>query len=644
MRPAGSTAGPGPGGSERDGPAAARRLRLLALLVALWAAAVHAGTLWNGFVYDDHPQVLGNRWISDLRNLPTVFSTGVWEFEGTEVRYYRPVMHLVYMLAYRISGLDPWAYHLFNVALHATVSALVFSVAVALLARAGYGRNAAFPALAAGLLFAAHPALTETVAWVACIPELTYAPLFLLALLLYVRAPGTRSAAYAGSVAAFFASLFCKEPAITLPAVLVAFDLAYRRGDGAGATARRLAPYLLAAAAYLAIRAAVLPWGGARGANAEMGVRQALANVPVLLARYLGKLLVPVSLNAYHLVPPVSGLASALWVASAIASVTFVAVIAESAYRRRPILAALALLAAPLLPVLYIPLIAGENFFAERFLYLSTAGLAVLVAFGLGWLASRAPARARRARVPLAALLLVFAVATVRRDRVWRDDESLWTDALAKSPHSAVAHHELGVAYLRRGRDDLAARYVEEALRLDPRMELAHYNLAGIRERAGRLDEAIEEYRLAVGANPRLAEGWNNLGEAYRKRGELDEAARSYREALRLRPDAIFARLNLARVYGQLGRPAESMQEYSIALRDEPGNADVHLAVGVAYGQAGDLERAIEHLRTAARLSPGDPFTHRNLAHALQLAGRSAEAEAELARARELERQAPSHR
>jgi 4-amino-4-deoxy-L-arabinose transferase-like glycosyltransferase len=137
------------------------------LAIALVAFGIYANTLSNGFVYDDAKQILANRWITDPRYLGDILTHDVWGFwpERAASSYYRPLMHVVYMMEYQVSGLSPWAYHLMNVLIHTGTSLLVFFVALQLLRRSGdtsSSRSAGIAFLAA-LCFAAHPIHSEAV-------------------------------------------------------------------------------------------------------------------------------------------------------------------------------------------------------------------------------------------------------------------------------------------------------------------------------------------------------------------------------------------------------------------------------------------------------------------------------------------------
>ena len=229
------------------------------LLVAAASVAVYANTLANGLHVDDQYQIVTNPWIRSLRNLPAVFSSGVWDFDGRVSSYYRPMMYVLYSLVYAVAGAAPWAYHLLNVVLHAGTAALAFLVARALLGewdtRHPWWRA---PALLAGLLFAVHPIHTEPVAWAAGVVDLSYGFFYLLSFYFLIRAAG-RTRGLVLALAFYAAALLSKEPAITLPGVaLVYWALKEGRQLGVRGLLKRLAPWVAVSAAYLLVRSLVL--------------------------------------------------------------------------------------------------------------------------------------------------------------------------------------------------------------------------------------------------------------------------------------------------------------------------------------------------------------------------------------------------
>ena len=165
-----------------------RRTALGAALIALAALAVYGGTVGFAFVFDDHIQIERNPWLRSPDGIWRFFTQPFWGFYPDRgsgpSNYYRPFFGVSYSLVARLFGLRPAAFHAASVLLHVAVCLLV-----ALLARRiiqDPGQNAA--ALAAGLLFAVHPAHAEAVAWVGGQADVLAALFALLGTLFYLNA------------------------------------------------------------------------------------------------------------------------------------------------------------------------------------------------------------------------------------------------------------------------------------------------------------------------------------------------------------------------------------------------------------------------------------------------------------------------
>ncbi|XP_076374963.1 transmembrane O-mannosyltransferase targeting cadherins 2 isoform X2 [Megalopta genalis] len=156
---------------------------ILALACALVATALYCNTLHAGFVYDDRRAILTN---------PDLLSSTPWhrllenDFWGTPLTdkgshgSYRPLCVATFRLNHLFGGLEPWGYHLANVALHAACTVLVVRVARKVLP----GRNNLGHAIT-GFLFAVHPIHSEAVAGVVGRADLLACLLTLSAFLAY---------------------------------------------------------------------------------------------------------------------------------------------------------------------------------------------------------------------------------------------------------------------------------------------------------------------------------------------------------------------------------------------------------------------------------------------------------------------------
>ena len=151
----------------------------------IFATAIYANSLGNGFVLDDRSLVERNPLIRKLNRIPLLWESDYWA-PKLKSGLYRPVVMTSYALNHAVGKRDPKAYHLVNIGLHALVSVLVWAL---------YRRLSgdALIAGAAGFLFAAHAIHTEAVANVVGRAEILAALLVLLALLAHVRSQGARA-------------------------------------------------------------------------------------------------------------------------------------------------------------------------------------------------------------------------------------------------------------------------------------------------------------------------------------------------------------------------------------------------------------------------------------------------------------------
>jgi len=616
-----------------------RRLHIATIVVVCFL--VYSNSLFNDFVYDDIFQVVENRWLRDLSHLPEVFARGVWGFSGSDQsNYYRPLMHLSYMVTYALFGLRPWAFHLVNILLHAGVCVLVFLVSVQLREAARAVPSFEIPFLAA-LLFATHPVHTEAVAWIAGFPEVSFSLLFLLSFYLYIRAvkgdDRRCTSLYVFSLLCFFLALLCKETALVLPLVLVVYDQSLGRGaDGLLVRLKRVLPYLAVAAGYLVMRTSVLSGFAVSKRHAELSDFEYFINVFPLVSSYLGKLLLPVDLNAFYTFDPIHSLLQWKGIVSLAVTAGLAFFLIGSYRRNRLAFFSASLIFIPLLPVLYIPAL-GENTFADRYLYLPSFGYVLLIASFVAWIAQKRPRMRAALALLVLALLAGYATATLARNRVWSDELRLWSDTVEKSPNSVMPHSELGIAYAARGETSKAIEQYRIALQMNPNFADGYTNLGLVYGQLGMLDEAIREHRKALALKPDSPAAHNNLGLALSKRGMWSEAIEEYRESLRLEPLSPGVHNNLGNAYQSMGRLDDAISQYLEALKLRKDFPDTQINLGVAYAKKGMIDTALDHFLSAQKLDPKNPIVYHDLANVYAIQGLTGKAEEYREKAKELE-------
>lgn len=188
-------------------------------MLVLVTGAVYAGSLANGFVYDDDAQVLENAFVQNPRLWSRIFTGPVWSFWGLHTNFYRPLQFLCYWVMFRLAGPNPAAFHLFQLLLYAASVVLVYLLGRRLLE----DRLVAF---LGALLWAMHPLHVEAVAWISALPDVAYGFFYLLALLLFLRAEKAANGRWRGhtlAALALFGALLFKEMALSFPLLLLAY-------------------------------------------------------------------------------------------------------------------------------------------------------------------------------------------------------------------------------------------------------------------------------------------------------------------------------------------------------------------------------------------------------------------------------------
>ena len=431
---------------------------MLPWLIFLLTVAVYLPALPSSFQFDDWSVVLGD---------PRVSSFAAWRRSMPGMR---ALLKLGYALNHELGG-GVAAFRAVNILLHAMNAAMLFFLSRRLARRiGGIGDGAAAAAGAVtALVFALHPAQTESVTYISGRSNALATLWILLALLAWLRsrekAGGWLWTLFAAS--AFAAALASKETAAVLPLVML---LCLAAEPDRPALRDFLTPAAFSALAVLLFAAAwpYLPYDYLLRASLETrGPVENLAAQSQGVTWLIGQMFDWARLNADPMLQPVTQ-----WTAGVILKTTALAAAGVAgllALRRRPV---------PAFAILWFfiwlaptnSLIARLDVANDRQLYLALAGPAWLLGFGV--------ARLGRYAVPAAiALSVVLAFGTAQRNRVYATEATFWNDVVIKSPRNPRAWNNLGMAEALDCRTEGATRAFEEAIRIAPDYLLPQMNL-----------------------------------------------------------------------------------------------------------------------------------------------------------------------
>jgi tetratricopeptide (TPR) repeat protein len=136
----------------------------------------------------------------------------------------------------------------------------------------------------------------------------------------------------------------------------------------------------------------------------------------------------------------------------------------------------------------------------------------------------------------IACLLVIYGWATYQRNFVWKNEFSLWSDVVKKSPGKYRAYNNLGRAYRENRQYSLALSRYQQALRLHPGSSKIYVNMGNVYEETGQVADAVAMYEKALALDPRDFKALILLGDIYRKTGSRDLAIEKLQSAIQINP------------------------------------------------------------------------------------------------------------
>ncbi|VAX22305.1 TPR repeat [hydrothermal vent metagenome] len=590
---------------------------LHSLIIFIVLVFAYQGTFTQSFKFDSEWAVRLNENIRDLSDIKAI-----WSFNPS-----RFLTFLSLAVNYHFGELDVFGYHLVNFLIHFLNALLVYWLArVIISTRWGVeaitgpeggepssGLARLFPLFVA-ILFAIHPIQTESVTYIWQRNTSLSAFFYLFSMILYLKSSlcnepdggklKNRSRFYfAGSLFFAVCAMCAKQISITLPVTIVMLELFFVSGSIA-----RLREKTVRLAAFIPILL-IIPALTALGMNQEIKDVGAFADSVVthkqylltqlnVIVMYLKLLVAPVGLNldydfplansfldsavSFVILSALAGLGFALFNKNRVVSFSilffFLTISVESSIF-------------PLADIVF-----------EHRTYLPSVGF--FLVFGV--IAFQMADRLRRVNAHSA--LLVFLAVTVAamafgaraRNEAWKDNETLWSDVIKKSPGKARGYLNLGVFYFKNGDNKKAEKLFRQALIVDPKSTFSLFKLARIYERKKLYQKMISPLERAIKINPALIDFRYALANTYHRNKMYSKAVRQYRIVIRLGMGKLVQpHLNLASALALSGHVDESIKALKEALKVDPDNATALGNLGALYTYKGDKEKAQEYLQRA---------------------------------------------
>lgn len=454
-----------------------------------------------------------------------------------ELPMWHPVTWLSLMLDHSLFGLDPAGYHIENVILHIINSLLVLLVLFKMTGRL-------LPCAAAALIFAVHPLHVESVAWVTERKDVLSTLLGLLSVYTFLLYLDKRKIpVYVASIVLFALSLLAKPMLVTLPFVLLLFDIwPLKRFNMKSIRPLVFEKIPFFVTSFVFSVAAYLSQGSTMATTVvSVTLDERIANSLLNIALFFRKFFMPYDLSVLYPVPfPVNPFHVF------IATVVLAAVTAAVLLLRKNhpyLLVGWLFYAGTIFPVAGIVQM-GHQSCADRYTYIPMLGLIIMVCWGIYSLLNNLRGRKiLTARGRDIAFVLIFTVAAIVSGisanlyaRHWENSETLMRHALEVNPDNPMAHWYLGRHYLAIGEIDRAIESTKETLRINPDLTLYGYLGMQLFNRQ-KYEEALKHFNEGYRRTPNDPVIVNGIGLVYLNTGKPGEALKYFKQALQLSPN-----------------------------------------------------------------------------------------------------------
>lgn len=391
-------------------------------------------------------------------------------------------------------------------------------------------------------LFAVHPILVESVAWLSGMPYALSAMLFLFSFFFYINSRNN-SKYYYFSLLFFLATLNTNDKAISLFLIFVFWEFCFGSLKNAW---KKTVPYFAVSFVWMAMSVLKIGYriqsidAVSYSGGQNSGLYNPLVQVPIAIANYLKLIFWPEKLTLYH--TDVS-FTQIQFVIIYIVFLAFLGILFYSFKKNRSVFFWLSFFLITLLPVLTPFKIAW--IVAERYAYLGTLGIIVPVAMFFDWTARKYGAYKTQIYAGFALIILALSARTIARNGDWKNEDNLWLATAKVDASGQSIHNNLGDVYSRQGDFPKAAEEFQKAIEINPNYGDAYHNLANTYKAMGKNDLAIENYQKALKINPNLWQSYQNLAAIYFDKGDYQKSLEYIQKAIAVNPQDESLKSNL---------------------------------------------------------------------------------------------------
>jgi len=571
---------------------------------------IYLPTLENDFIYtfDDGPYVVDNKNVNSGVTLGNV----IWAFTNFHSGNWHPLTWISHMIDCQFFGLNPLWHHLISLLWHAINTTLIYCLFFT-------ATKNMWRSFSVALLFAIHPLHVESVAWIAERKDLLSTFFLLITIYQYCRFRVYKHLKNVILSLVFFCcGLMSKPMVVTIPLLLILIDFWPLRARitnrlNSGATwKQRLTIWLnhhkeLVVYFLFSFVSSFITYFSQQSSNAVADFQEwplflRLKNVIYSYALYLLKTIVPQKLSVFYPYDDISLLAVIVSLIS-LSLITFIAIKKRKAHPW--FLWGWLWYIIALLPVIGI-VRAGAQLIADRYTYIPSIGLFVIVV----WEISIVVQRWQRLKMPLLFFsflyILYLGILTQKRTEVWKNEKTLFTNALNNTQRNYLAYSQIAYQSLEEKRFSDAEEFFKKAIAIQPDYVGAILGYGIVSAKKKKFEKARSLFNRCIKINKNAEEVNFNLGLTYYEEGIIDSALFYLKKEANYYPDNDKPLNAIGSIYYRSIQLDSSYYYFRKALAANPVSAQSYQMIGKIFILNNEIDNAIKALKRYHALQPKD--------------------------------------
>ncbi len=506
--------------------------------------------------WDDIDYLLANPLLKDLslnglKNIFTVFANA----------NYHPLTTLSNLLEFQLFGMKQGAFFAGNLIFHLLNTFLVFRLILLISKQFSI-------AFITALFFGIHPMHVESVSWLSERKDVLYTFFFLLALISYLKYRFKDKPKYLiYCFLFFFCSLLSKSAAVVLPLVMVLLDFYFLPKDVIKYWKGKV-PFFVLSLIFGIIAIQAQASGGALD-RLPFSYLDRFFLLSYSVFFYLFKAVFPIHLSALHPYPEKLSLVH--YVSPLLLFLLVFFIYRLKLLKKEIVFGMLFFIINLLLVLQFIPI--GQAIVSERYTYVPYIGLFFIIGQLYAHLTQQRSDNQYYLIAGIAIFVVYFTLATWQRNKVWKDQYTLFSDVAKKYPRSYTAYLNLGNDRQDKGNFAEAVQLYDKALAIKPNLALGLYNRGTAKYALQDLGGALADYSEALEINAKNYDIWNNLAGTKFQLKDYRGAIEGYTRAIELKKDFVDAYRNRGLCYSQLKEMDKACEDWHHAA--DLGNEDV---------------------------------------------------------------------